>query len=83
MDKILGEIIQYSTLQCGRWVSAPTPSSSKQHLEDIWQQIHKYQSVTYRYREFFIFWGVSEPVSEKFGTGKTLGTETLIFVAKI
>ena len=26
---------------------------------------------------------VSEPVSEKFGTGKSLGTETFIFVAKI
>ena len=32
------------------------------------------QSVTYRYREFFIFLVVSEPVSEKIGTGKSLGT---------
>ena len=46
-----------------------------------------------RYREFFIFSGgigtiwyrkkVSEPASEKFGTRKSLGTETFIFVAKI
>ena len=28
------------------------------------------QSVTYRYREFFIFLVLSEPVPEKFGTGK-------------
>ena len=28
------------------------------------------QSVTYRYREFFIFLVVSEPVSEKNGTGE-------------
>ena len=28
------------------------------------------QSVTYRYREFFIFLLVSEPVSEQIGTGK-------------
>ena len=33
-----------------------------------------HQSVTYRYREFFIFLVVSEPVSEKIGTGKSLGT---------
>ena len=32
------------------------------------------QSVTYRYRDFLIFLVVSEPVSEKFGTGKSLGT---------
>ena len=32
------------------------------------------QSVTYRYREFFIFLVVSEPVSEQIGTGKSLGT---------
>ena len=30
--------------------------------------------MTYRYQEFFIFLVVSEPVSEKFGTGKSLGT---------
>ena len=28
------------------------------------------QSVTYRYREFFIFLLISEPVSEQIGTGK-------------
>ena len=37
--------------------------------------VRRSQSVTYRYREFpvpeiFIFLVVSEPVSEKFGTGK-------------
>ena len=32
------------------------------------------QSVTSRYREFFIFFMVSEPESKKFGTEKNLGT---------
>ena len=32
------------------------------------------QSVTYRYRDFFLFLVVSEPVSEQIGTGKSLGT---------
>ena len=41
--------------------------------------LHSQQSVTYRYREFPVpgivhFLVVSEPVSEKFGTGKSLGT---------
>ena len=33
-----------------------------------------HQSVTYRYRDFFIFLVVSEPVSEEIGTGKSLGS---------
>ena len=32
--------------------------------------INRQQSSTHRYREFFIFLMVSEPVSEKNGTGK-------------
>ena len=33
----------------------------------------KEQSVTYRYRDFFIFLVVSEPVSEQIGTKKSTG----------
>ena len=51
---------------------------------------HQYQSVTYRYQEFFIFFVVSEPVLEQIGTGKESRDRyqnnlvpELIFVRKI